>query len=270
MLAAAPLLSACGGALFACENADECAGAGAGGLCEADGWCSFDDDACPSGRRYGEHVGEGKAGECVDEVGTTTGIATTASTTDPTTTTTVDPGTTTTVDPTMASLEGTVTSDGESTSTLDASSSESTTDDTSALCGNDILDAAEDCEGAVPPGVDCQELGWVSGSLSCVQCAFDTSACVGCGPDGCSFDPCNVDDPRGCTAGESCIELLDGGLCTGSCTVDAHCTSARFDAVCYMMNQPQMPGTCLPSCVDGPCPNGMTCVELDPAVCVFL
>lgn len=48
---------------FACATADEC---GPGGACEADGFCSFVDGACASGRRYGDHSGP-NAGQCVGE-----------------------------------------------------------------------------------------------------------------------------------------------------------------------------------------------------------
>jgi hypothetical protein len=50
---------------FQCAIADEC---GTGGACEADGFCSFADGACASGRRYGEHSGP-NAGQCVGEIG---------------------------------------------------------------------------------------------------------------------------------------------------------------------------------------------------------
>lgn len=54
--------SSCGADAFSCAQAQAC---GAGGQCEAAGYCSFPDDACGSGRRYGEHAGGGLAGVCV-------------------------------------------------------------------------------------------------------------------------------------------------------------------------------------------------------------
>ena len=57
-------------ALGGCASLDghRCAGApdscGAGGVCEADGLCSFVDSACPSGRAYGDEVAGGLAGQC--------------------------------------------------------------------------------------------------------------------------------------------------------------------------------------------------------------
>jgi hypothetical protein len=42
---------------FPCERDEQCDAPGRIGHCEADGLCSFDDDACESGRRYGELAG---------------------------------------------------------------------------------------------------------------------------------------------------------------------------------------------------------------------
>src|SRR6185436_6164408 len=47
---------------FRCAGDGQC---GAGGVCEPLGWCSFADTACASGRRYGEHSGDGVGGTCV-------------------------------------------------------------------------------------------------------------------------------------------------------------------------------------------------------------
>lgn len=61
------LVGACHGpSAFVCTADGECmSGSGAPGVCEANGLCSFPDDVCDSGRRYGEHAG-GLSGECVD------------------------------------------------------------------------------------------------------------------------------------------------------------------------------------------------------------
>ena len=51
------LLAACspfgGASVFRCDEDTQCAG----GVCQADGFCSFADATCPSGQRYGEHSG---------------------------------------------------------------------------------------------------------------------------------------------------------------------------------------------------------------------
>jgi len=50
-------------AVFRCASPDAC---GAGGQCEATGFCSFADPGCQeTGRRYGEYAGDGLSGTCV-------------------------------------------------------------------------------------------------------------------------------------------------------------------------------------------------------------
>ena len=61
---------------FACEEDSECANAD-GGQCEAAGACSFPDDDCDSGRRYGNGGPPHLAGDCVPVEGTTGGVGTT-------------------------------------------------------------------------------------------------------------------------------------------------------------------------------------------------
>lgn len=54
--------AACGQpGVFACDGDDACGD----GECEPEGFCSFSDDGCDSGRRFGDHAGEGLAGACV-------------------------------------------------------------------------------------------------------------------------------------------------------------------------------------------------------------
>jgi hypothetical protein len=46
-------------------------------------------------------------------------------------------------------------------------------------CGNGVIDAGEQCDGADLQGFDCASLGLNSGTLSCdpMMCTFDTSMC---------------------------------------------------------------------------------------------
>ena len=65
---AALLLGACrGGGEFTCADDQACAGVGPEARCEGNGWCSFADEACGSGHRYGDHAGDGLGGVCVGE-----------------------------------------------------------------------------------------------------------------------------------------------------------------------------------------------------------
>lgn len=77
---------------FQCEVAADCVSAGADGVCEANGFCSFPDMRCPSGRAFGEFAEQSLAGQCVEPdaaggdtegavhetTGTTTGVSASA------------------------------------------------------------------------------------------------------------------------------------------------------------------------------------------------
>lgn len=73
-------LSGCNSEFFACSDDAGCGGTTPGGVCEPSGFCSFPDDDCASGRRYGAHAGAGLGSTCVDEPdGTsTTGVTSAA------------------------------------------------------------------------------------------------------------------------------------------------------------------------------------------------
>jgi hypothetical protein len=98
-LAGAALLALLAGAssarchrVFTCVDATQCSHDGVAGTCEDDGYCSFPDGECASGRRYGDHAAAGVAGACVpagDEppVGTTEAANDGSSAADPTATT---------------------------------------------------------------------------------------------------------------------------------------------------------------------------------------
>ncbi len=66
MLMAFVSCCACSPSVFGCEDDSGCAGAQVGGSCEPSGFCSFPDEECASGRRYGEYSGQGLGGLCVD------------------------------------------------------------------------------------------------------------------------------------------------------------------------------------------------------------
>lgn len=64
---------------FTCADATQCSHGGVAGRCEDDGYCSFPDPDCASGRRYGDHAAQSLVGVCVaaDEAppGSTTHVA---------------------------------------------------------------------------------------------------------------------------------------------------------------------------------------------------
>lgn len=53
---------------FVCAGDGECVDGSRSGTCEESGFCSFPDDGCASGKRFGEWAGGGLAGACVEQV----------------------------------------------------------------------------------------------------------------------------------------------------------------------------------------------------------
>jgi hypothetical protein len=114
VLALAIVAHGCGARAFVCTGSVECNDGGIAGVCEPSGGCSFPDDDCDSGRRYGAHAPDGLGGTCVpltaDETSTSydptiasTPTATTSlETTVADTSTGNDPSTTGAVDPTSS------------------------------------------------------------------------------------------------------------------------------------------------------------------------
>lgn len=64
---------ACGDGSFRCTDDTQCVFSGLQGQCQANQYCTFPDDDCPSGQRYGDDVGNGLAGMCLQSGDETTG-----------------------------------------------------------------------------------------------------------------------------------------------------------------------------------------------------
>ncbi len=124
-------------------------------------------------------------------------------------------------------------------------------------CGNGLIDAGEDCDGADLGGADCASIGqgFVDGTLSCdVDCAFDTGGCnapLDCGNG-------TIDAGEDCDGtnlgGNTCLSNgFASGLvsCTGGCVLD---TSA-----CYSCGNGTIEG---PEACDGSALMGQTCSSL--------
>jgi lysophospholipase L1-like esterase len=79
-----------------------------------------------------------------------------------------------------------------------------------SICGDGVVEGAEECEAGVPLADTCESLGYVSGSLSCdvASCLYDTSACV---PGSCAGnkEACTVDS-------DCCSNNCKGGTCKGN------------------------------------------------------
>lgn len=113
--------------LYACADSAQCSTDSAAGRCEPTGFCSFPDEGCESGHRYGEFSGS-LSDTCVPtKMGGSTGLASTSETPNPTLSgsdaTTEQPGSTSAPDETTSTDSGEMTS---TTMTMDPSTSTST------------------------------------------------------------------------------------------------------------------------------------------------
>ncbi len=119
-------------AAFVCESDAECMHPGGPGTCESGGFCSFPDETCPSGRRYGAYTPAALAEQCVPEDEPSTSSTSTA------------PGTGTT------EVEGTSSESGEDTLALTSGASTTTT--TGASTG--VLDESGSSSTGAPADPD--------------------------------------------------------------------------------------------------------------------
>lgn len=128
LAATAPVLG-CGASAFSCTDSTQCGD----GTCEETGLCSFADDVCESGRRYGDHSGA-LAGVCVPPTSTgSSGVATESAASDPTLLTSGGNTTSSSVT-TDGSGSGNSTPVGEDTGEPDP------------VCGDGTLDQGEACD----------------------------------------------------------------------------------------------------------------------------
>ena len=97
------------------------------------------------------------------------------------------------------------------------------------LCGNNVVDPGEECDGDDLQGMSCDDFGYYFGELACSdECTFDTSSCFGFCGDGVAHldqgEECDGED----LAGKTCRDLgfhgveADGGVlsCSADCTFD--------------------------------------------------
>jgi len=136
--------------------------------------------------------------------------ATTTTTMAPTTTTTMLPTTTTTMPPTTTTTSSTTTTLGECIADGDGLPCTASTNCCSgvgnctggkpssrvcapppAVCGDGVVEGAEQCEAGVPLADTCITLGFAGGTLACSSCQYDTSGCTG-GSCASKNEPCSV------------------------------------------------------------------------------
>ncbi|MFV8750311.1 hypothetical protein ACNOYE_07150 [Nannocystaceae bacterium ST9] len=137
---------------------------------------------CTDDSTGNEEIGEtgtaGETGTDTDPSDTTTTADTSTTASD--TTDTADTATTDTAD--TATTDTADTADTATTDTADTATTDTGTDtgtETGGTCGDGIIDAGEQCEGADLGGFDCVALGFSGGELLCgADCQYDASGCV--------------------------------------------------------------------------------------------
>ncbi len=180
----------------------------------------------------------------VPEPMTTDGGSTTDPATTITPTTMPDPETDTDPDPDTTSADSDSTSGDPNTtsSTTDepatsSSSGEEMTSSTGRVCGDDVIDMDEDCDGMELGGMDCAGLGmgFSGGTLACADdCTFDTAGCFECGND-------IIEGAEACDGmdlgGNTCETegFVDGTIaCAGDCTLDTSMCNSCGDDIADM------------------------------------
>ena len=150
---------------------------------------------------------------CVAAVPEDRCLATTAAATSPGSSSTVDPGTT---EPTTTGLTdtGSTSTPGTTTTGDPGTSSDTSTSTMSPMCGDNMVEGNEVCDGSNNDGETCKSVvpnKWGGGTLQCnpnCQSFNDTKCCIGVGQD------CELINPQGtCCAPLTCkVEGL-GGVC---------------------------------------------------------
>ena len=126
------------------------------------------------------------------------------------------------------------------------------------LCGNDIKEGGEACDGTDTGVAVCGELGCSGGDPSCTaQCTLDYSTCTGCPVCGNGIQEAGEDCDGGDLGGSSCESLgqcsIGGGLaCNAAC---------RFDTAGCSCGNGSVDGGCGEVC-DGADLAGQTCISL--------
>ncbi len=111
---------------YVCTTDTQCNDGARAGRCELDGYCSFDDEACASGRRYGRWASTSLAGVCVDTTASATSTAS-SSTGPPTSSTSLDTASVSTSASEGTTAAATLDPSSSSSSAISASSDSSST-----------------------------------------------------------------------------------------------------------------------------------------------
>ena len=237
---------------FHCIDDQQCVENGVTGQCQANQYCTFPDDACPSGQRYAESAGGGLGGTCLP------------------------------VDESM----GTESADGDGDEGGDAGTGDgtgdgsddsrlgdgSTGDSSSGAGGSDAGGSDSGGPSSSGPGDSTVGVGDTTGDDTTSGGSSTTSE-IGEGglstddgpmppPD--SYDPCP--DAACPNPGEVCLEPDLEEVCAPPCRSDDDCPAAPGAAnppVCTPLGA-IIPGVCVIPCnTNNDCPDAMDCTEDD-------
>ncbi len=200
-----PMLCAgCSSDTFGCLEEDQC---GKDGRCESNGYCSFPDAECESGRRFAESATDGVANVCVpletatDNVGSTDASTTLAST----------------GGPESSSDSGGTDSSTDFTSSTSPGSSDSSSESTGPAV--DCVDDSTSCLEcfSCTDGLTCTDLAQAcGGTQGCIDVSQCFSGCEGTGS--CFEDCCEGASPAAIEAASMLSECHRKACLSASCT----------------------------------------------------
>lgn len=138
-------------------------------------------------------------------------------------------------------------------------------------CDHDsTLDSGEKCDcgadGCIPNNSTCavQKPGSTGGTLKCIGCNFDTSACTGgTGTKKCKDDLGGICCPGACKTG---TVIPGAGDCSGTCCLSENCGTCDWDGICVdtcLSTTGKIDPDCAPSCKSA-C---QLCDETKPGEC---
>ena len=204
-------------------NCQDDAGGGNGGQCEGNGFCSFPDAECESGRRYGDLAGAGLQGQCVAPSEGSTGTPS-GTTGDPPGSTGCTPGTSV-----CACDEGLCDAGLECIANICVPSDDPTfstssgTDDTGDATGATVGTGDSDSTGFASTGTTGFESTGVGEATGAPPvCNAEDVTCTACfecvGQSVCDAQLNDCDDIAGCSVIAACLEdCAVTGVCFDDC-----------------------------------------------------
>lgn len=190
--------------VFQCVSDDQC---GAEGRCEGNGYCSFPDDDCPEGRRYGSSSAVGVADQCVEPSESTTSADATS-------------GSQTSSAASGGETSLGTTADGSAGGTdSSASASGSTSSGPAPISGTDASSSSDATGSDTEPST-----GTTGGPSLCPDAGTSCRECGSCSaePGGpCSVERAACEPLANCVSTAGCLfDCARSDLCLGDCCED--------------------------------------------------